>query len=80
MPTICWADRLTLLLMVPIYFVVYMLGRRADYTTAKQIFDMLVELGLGLFLPIWVALRLIDLVMGGPWTRRSNGPLRPGQP
>lgn len=63
----CWADRLTVLVCFLIAAFLFLVGGNFETMT----FDGWAMLALKVFLPIWLVLRFLDWLTGGP-SRRSS--------
>ena len=62
---ICWADRVAAIWAVVVLGVLYMLHAPGVAPSAWG------DVVLTLIVPLWIFLRLLDLIMGGPRRRKS---------
>jgi hypothetical protein len=82
MPTVCWADKAALLFAVLLLFALFVIGEPTLATTddpggwAGAYVSIFWHLAQMTVLPLWIFLRAIDLVLGGPTRRAAKGRLQ----
>jgi hypothetical protein len=69
----CWADKIVLVLtlFIGIAATVIWSGSSDPDWPRQMVVDCYVPLGLKVFLPLWIFLRAIDWMTGGPSRRRG---------
>ena len=72
-----WADRVALLAEIPVVWLAVMIGAvfvPMNPAANPGIFQPWLGLNLAIVLPLWLALRIIDLIFDGPARRRIIAP------